>query len=397
MLEKLSNPFAERVLWMHRFLLRTAFAVSNVFGWIFVFEYFFAIQSEIGIAFSRTVLMYAFVSTVTCLLVPFSATKLRKGMRSQMMWGVVFVAIAYTLLGATFTGLFGIYSFVAVVGFGICMGVYRALYWIPYEVERYALGKRRARLLYEILIALAPVSAGYLMLWGSVPESMLLFGAVVLMILSLLPLMIIPDTYESFVWRYRETFGELFMPAHRRLLVGAMIDGVQGTGVLLVWPIIIFLVVGWSYTLFGLLLSISFLSIILMRGRVAHTPHPIGIFNSLPIRIAIVSSAWMGRLFVANPFSIIIMHLYERTAGQVHTTIDHSAHEQSADVGHFVDEYSTLREMGLSLGRMALCVVIAIVASTFSIYVACVTAFVLIAISASVSMVLSQPSSRVSL
>jgi len=45
----------------------------------------------------------------------------------------------------------------------------------------------------------------------------LLYGIAVIMILSLLPIMRISDTYEGFPWGYRETFGSFSCARIRKL------------------------------------------------------------------------------------------------------------------------------------------------------------------------------------
>jgi hypothetical protein len=343
-----------------------------------------------SVAFSRVALLYALSATVTCLVVPYAARRVRSGMNKMIFLAVLAAASAYALLASTFQGSYGAYSLFVIILVSLLLGLYRALYWVPYEVERRTTRESRGRFSHELLIALVPVGIAYTLVVGHVPESWVLLGSVSLMLLSLVPFIWIPNTYERFSWGYRETFTQLFMPAHRRLLLGALLDGVQGTAFLLVWPIAIYLIVEGSYTTFGLIISLSLLSIILIRGAVEVVERRIGVLNSTPVRIVIVSTAWIGRLFVAHPLTIVLVSAYERIGNPTGGTIDHLTHEQSADLGHFVDEYTTLREIGLSLGKMLLAMLVAICAVSYSIYVAFAVTFIFVAVTSSVSMMLHQ-------
>jgi hypothetical protein len=236
-----------------------------------------------------------------------------------------------------------------------------------------------------------PAYAGYLLGLDGVHESWLLFAAGIVMIISLIPLIRVPDVYEKFPWGYRETFGRLFSRAHRRLFLAAIIDGIQGAALLLFWPLLIFLLVGFSYPLVGLIFSFTFLLMIVTRGWVERSMNHLRVADSLPVRVVLVSSAWIGRMLVLNPLSIIIVDAYAHT-GNAKLSTDHLAFEQASDAGHYIDQYTALREIGLTIGRIGLCVVVAIVAGYFALPLVFGTAFVIAAISAGLSVLLSSTS-----
>ena len=380
---------AGNALHTHRSLLRLAFSVGNIFAWLFVFEYLYMVSGDTGVALVHTVLLYALSQTVAALLTPLTARGLRHGMQREMVFSVVTAAAAFVFLGASFQGFFGPLPLVAFAGFAVLLGIYRALYWIPYEIERHEIPSTMpARFSFEILIALVPAFIGSLLVSYGVHESWTLFGAAILMVIALLPLIWIPDRYEGFSWGYRATFGQVIDRAHRRLVFGAISDGIQGASLLLIWPLAIFLVVGWSYELLGILLSITLLVLLVVRDGMPGFTRRVRVLGSLPVRVAIVSSAWIGRILVFNPISIIVADAYLHT-GNPKISTDHNTFEQVSDAGHFVDEYTVLREIGLLIGRILLCIIFALVASTFSLFIAFGTAFVIAGIAAGLSVIVS--------
>jgi hypothetical protein len=379
---------ASEMLRNHRLLLRSAFAAVHALAWIFVFEYFFIRNGDLGVSIARVALLYALSQTATCLLTPLTVRGLRHGMKREIILGVLAGAAAFVSLGALFDGFFGALYPLAVVLFAFLLGLYRALYWVPYEVENHEMQARRVYLTYEVFVALMPVFACYMLAYDGVRESWLLFAAGAVMILSLLPVAGVPDAYEKFPWGYRETFGHLFSRAHRRLFFAAVIDGIQGAALLLLWPLAVFLIIGWSYPLFGLIFSFTLLLIIVARGWMALAMRRMNIHDSLPVRVALVSSAWVGRLFVLNPISVVIADSYAH-AGNPKISIDHPAFEQASDAGHYIDQYTTLREIGLTFGRIGLCLIVALATGILPLPLVFGTAFVIAGISAGLSVILS--------
>ncbi len=380
---------AAHALRLHRLLLRIAFSASNAFAWIFIFGFFYGLSGgDVAMGLLHAVYLYALSQTTAILLTPFAARALRDGMRREMLIGALSASAALVLLGASFTSVLGPYALFAMVGVALLLGMYRALYWVPYEVERNDIHTAPAKLSFEILVALMPAFVGSIFAYHGVYESRVLFGIAAVMLLALIPLGWIPDLYEGFPWGYLETFGQLLERPHRRLIAGAIIDGVQGAALILIWPLAIFLVLGWSVLFVGLILSFTMLMLIVSSGILRRYPRRLRIFESLPVRIAIVSSAWVGRMFIFNPVSIVAADAYLH-AGDPKISADRSTMEQSADAGHFIDEYTVVREMGLLLGRIVFCILFIVAVSLLPVAAAFAVAFIAAGIAAGFSVLLS--------
>ena len=376
---------------MHRFLMRVALSLAHVFAWIFVFEFFYSTSATTSVAFVQTTLLYGLSQVVMTLLIPITSRGLRHSMRRQMLWGTLLAATAFIFLGAVFEGYFAGLYILAIIVFALLIGAYRALYWIPYETERrHDKMNVHFRFLQEIVIALMPAFVGFMLGSQFVHESWLLYGAGVLIVLALVPLLRVVDVYENFPWNYRQTFGQFFERDHRGLVLRAVADGIQGAALLLIWPLVIFFIVGWSYFAFGALVSITLLAVLLTRGLLVGGMRGVGIHRSLLVRAAILMSAWILRGVVVNPISIIIVDIYSRGTTPHTTSIDQSTFEQSADLGLYVDEYTTLREMGMGLGRITICIIAALCAASLSISLAFLTVFSIAALSAGLSTLFSR-------
>jgi hypothetical protein len=384
---------AGTALRIHRLLLRVALSSAAVFAWIFIFQYFVHLSGSVEDAFIRVAFLYALSQLTTSLLTPLTARGLRDGIRREMVFGVLLISAAFVLLGAALAGLFGGYILLAIIAFALMLGGYRALYWVPYEAELHTTIRRPSYLSFEILVALMPVCAAYALVFLHVHQSWLLFAASVLLILSLIPLIQIPDRYERVPLGYRETFGQLFLRAHRRLFFSAVIDGTQGAALLLFWPLTVFLFVGGSYLYFGILFSITFLVLLVVRRILTQVHVHSATLRSLPVRVAIVSSAWIGRAFVGNIASVVLIDAYGHV-GNSKVSTDHLVFEQSSDGGHFIDEYTTLREIGLAVGRVIACCLVALLLGFLPVSFAIAAVFVVTGIGAGLSVIISGMPSR---
>lgn len=365
--------------------MRVAFSAANVFAWVFVFQYF-VIFHPIHDALARTALLYALVYAISSLVTPYAARRLRHGMKQGIRYGIMFASLAFMFLGLSFQGFFG-YEYVdGIVGFAIFLGLYRALYWVPYSVEASELRPQvHSSSIVEKVIALMPAIAGVILVERLLSPAWLLFLAGACILLSLIPLKRVPDIYEKFSWEYDETFSQLFARKHRVMFWRAIADGMQSAALFLLWPIAIFLIVGSSYLLLGLVLSITFFIALLFRDPFRRLVRRLDIKDISIFYAAVVMSAWVGRVLVASPFGIVLVDTYFHIGTAGKEGMDHSAFDQSADGGSFVDEYTALKEIGLGFGRIIICIVAAILSILFSISVSFLGSFLLVALAAGIS------------
>jgi len=83
------------------------------------------------------------------------------------------------------------------------------------------------------------------------------------------------------------------------------------------------------------------------------------------------SFGWIVKIFITSAFHIFLASTYHNFALIIlRTPFDALMYEKAADAGHFVDEYSTLREMYLQTGRVIIMILILIMLNFVSINVA---------------------------
>ena len=386
----------EAIFHAHRFLLRAGLAIGNVFGWIFVFEYFFLLSSSLGRALAGTLLMYALSQLITVVLTPLAAAHLSRGTRRMLVWAVVLAAGAFVILGATLGGFFDETPVAWGIGaFAVFMGAYRALYFIPYSLNRADTEKARpqGRALFEVLLALIPAFAGATLVLEAYAPLRLLFGAALFAGVSALPLFLIPDIHERFSFSYLETFRELFSPRNRRIFWTSFLEGVQGAALFLIWPLAVFLIVGWSYMLLGVIFTITLLLVMLFRILYKKYLPSTGVRYSPPVHVVLAMSGWIARLAAGTPLTVIIADSYAYAGHTPRGTLtDAFSFEQAADRGSFIDESTVLKELALAGGRIALVVIVGLCVLATPLVVAFGAAIVLAALAAGISVFLAHKS-----
>ncbi|MFA7310007.1 MAG: hypothetical protein WC050_03835 [Candidatus Paceibacterota bacterium] len=250
-------------LW-HRSLLRAALAGAQVFGWIFVFQFFFVRSGSIAHAVSSLALTYALTHVVVILLTPLAARRLRNGFKRLIVYAALSLSAAFAILAASFAGYLGPIGW-GIGLFAILLGVYRALYWIPYEVARERTPGYRNRFV-EAGIAVVPALAGLFLTTGVYAPVALLSMAVFVIVISMIPIAFMDEQHEGYEWRYRETFHELFASARRRMLFESISSGIEMATLLILWPLVVFLLLGWSYPMLGIVLSLTYVVAIVLRS-----------------------------------------------------------------------------------------------------------------------------------
>jgi hypothetical protein len=174
-------------------------------------------------------------------------------------------------------------------------------------------------------------------------------------LLSIIPIFYVRDIHEKFSWKYRETYVQLFHIENRTLVLGTFLEGISGAGLLLFWPLAVFLIVGSSYGMLGIILTLTFLVAILMRGVVRRLMRRLRLTETVLMNLIFAVTPWLFRLVVGTPLGIMLVDSYFYTTTPRRIGVDPLSFEQTADGGSYVDEYTALKEISLALGRIVIC------------------------------------------
>ncbi|MEK7628723.1 MAG: MFS transporter [Patescibacteria group bacterium] len=347
-------------LYIHRLLMHAAFVVAGVFTVVFVYKYFHDSLWAVLTVFGS---MYF----LTALLTPLSGKLLSHlGLRTLIVLALPFSSVGVLALYHLSVNPGGEPLVWVMVVFVVCSALYRAFYWLPYQVDMTRLidrGHRGSQV--ALLMSVADVNVVVMPFWGGLIVAQYGFDALFILSLlltmaALLPLMYIQNHFEEYSWGFMQSFRELFSAKHRPLFAAYVGDGAQSAAQVIVWPLFVFLLLDQEYVALGAITALTFLAVMCLQFTVGH------LFDSghkkrvLWWGAVFSASGWFLRLFVATPLGIFVVDTYHGVGQSVNRmTIDAMTYEQAADNGRYIDEYTALKEIGLNLGRTFCLLVVA--------------------------------------
>ncbi len=365
---------------IHRLVIRAALAAAHLFAWVFIFQYFYIQTRSIAAALASVLLTYALTHTIVVLVTPLSAHRLRHGFRRTLIFATVLLAASFAALALGFSGALGDVG-LGIALFAVLTGVYRAFYWAPYAIAK-EIAPVPKREWVEIVVALAPLAAGLYLAYDAASVAAFLYAAGAVALLACIPLASVREAYEGFSWGYRASFHELFDDRNKILLRSSILSGMEAASLFVLWPITVFTLIDWSYPLLGVVMSLTLIFTLIAKKLFSPT------LETMPVRVLplVAVSGWVMRLGVGGFVSAILVDTYFHTAGRSATRgLDIDTQEHVADSHTFVDEYTVLKEMGMALGRIALCLVTVFLLWLLPLPYALVIAFLVAGLAAGLS------------
>jgi len=341
-----------QALYTSRTLTRFGLATLGVFMPIFFYTHF-------DHSISAVLALYTAIYGSYALLVPLSVRLLRVwGTRTMML--LALGAVSANLVALYF---YDMYPDIAVLIYIATATLYQLLYWVPYHVDfaeslSPAMRGRQLALLRNIAgvaIVVTPVIGGFLI--TAVGFSAAFLFALVLILLSMVPLIHTQNIRERYSWGYWETYRHLLARANRPLVLANMANGAQGVALTIVWPVFIFTLLDERYTALGIIVALSLLVTIILRATIGKLFDTWSEKKVVVVSVILATTGWVAKIFVQTPLQVFVADSYHN-AGNIARALafDAATYEQAADNGRFVDEYTTLKEMALNIGRVLMLV-----------------------------------------
>ena len=334
---------------------RSIFLISSGLLTIFLPIFLYEVFSR---NFQYTILFYLLGSLTYGALVAFGAQFLNKfGFKRALVLATVWGASFYISLFSI--EKFGFIKILIPITF-LSLLLFRIFYWVPYRIDfakftdRQNRGKQVSMLFATITFfgALGPIAAGWII--NNYGFSALFLTATSLFVFAVAPFSIIPRTKEKFTWSYKQTWKHLLSRKNRHIVLGLMANGAENTIGLVVWPIFIYLLLDGNY------LEIGALSSFIVAGTIVFQLLAGKYLDKMPekekmLRLGSIFTAlgWVLKIFVITAFHIFAAGLYHSiTRILTRTSIETMFYELAADSGHYIDEYTVLREMAISMGNV---------------------------------------------
>ncbi len=144
---------------------------------------------------------------------------------------------------------------------------------------------------------------------------------------------------------------------NRKLLLAYGGDGAEGMVGIVIWPIFIFQLLNGNYLAVGIISSLIIVASVALRLVVGALTDKMSKRKLIKVGFILYAVGWIGKVFIQTAFQIFIVSSYHSFAAVVRRTpFTTLMYEQAADRGHYVDEYTVLREISLNIGRVLMLV-----------------------------------------
>lgn len=243
----------------------------------------------------------------------------------------------------------------------ISITLIRNTFWLPFHVDSAEFSSKKDRgkqfgLIFSIgsiLTIIAPVLGGFI-IDKSGDFELLVTLSLIISILSAIPFYFLPDNNEQVSWTYFETYKYFFHPYNRRMVLAYMADGAVGVINSTFWPLFIFTLMDEQFKEIGILSGAIILAGLILRLFIGNLLDKFNKVKLVRIGAVLNSMGWIFKMAVVSALQIFFVSLYHTLAVIIlRTSLDTLVYEKAADRGHYIDEYTLIKEMAMHLGRVA--------------------------------------------
>ena len=218
----------------------------------------------------------------------------------------------------------------------------------------------------EVMLTLTPIVSGIIIASHGF-NAMFLF-ATIFMFLSAIPLFFIEKTYEVYSFKYFETFRKILDKDNRPMALAQFGDGIQSAVRVAIWPIFIYGLLDGQYVAIGVVTSLTIFLLIALRFVMGTLEDRIDRKKLLRFGSFFSTTGWIIKVFIDTGFEIFVADTYHKVGRMVNRlTFDITTYDQASDNGHYIDEYTVIKEVSLNAGRGTMLVSAIWLASTFGI------------------------------
>lgn len=351
----------------NRLLSFTASSIVGVFLPIFLYEFF-----DLSIV---AVLLWYAINFVVKLPFQVWAAQIfsRTGLIVSMVFGTFGIMLFYWAFYVLDTGSrFDPYLLMTIGIMGLT--IVSCFYWSPFHIDYAQLGPKQARGAYlgrlyatqQLIQVVAPVLAGWVIVTYGFHLNF--FLGLVIAGVSIVPLLFLPPVRVKYEFGFWESFRRLFDKKFRPMSLSMMAFGAENIVGVVVWPIFLYAIFHGEYLEIGAFAGIIVvigLALELLVGRETDRFSPARLIK---YGTGIYALGWVWKGLVETVVGVFAASTFHSVGAiMLRTPMDTLMYEQAADSGHYIDEYTVLREIALGMGRVLMLLFLVAVTSIFSI------------------------------
>jgi MFS family permease len=294
-----------------------------------------------------------------------SKISFRKALSLSVVGGIIFYTSLYF-----FELNLAVFAVLAVIGATFD----RSLYWVPFHsgFAKFTDKKTRGRTLalltsiISLLTIALPIIAGFVI--TQYGFNVLFLIVIFIYTVSMVPLFTLPPIREYYTFGYIQSWKILFHKRDRRILFTYMADGANDVVNTVIWPIFIWQILNGNYQVVGFVASLIILATIVLRLAMGNYADKFNKKKLLRYGTIFYSFGWLFKVFIETGFQVFIASTYHNFAAvAMRTPFNALMYEKAADSGHYMDEYSVLREMALNFGRVIMIISLIILFNFFGL------------------------------
>ncbi len=278
----------------------------------------------------------------------------RRALRTSVFLGASYYAAFYFISEKNFHYLIPVIL--------LLLTLYRLLYWLPYHVDfaKFTDKKNRGRQISALMATRMVISVFIPVIGGFVISRFgfdsLFVTAIILYLVSGIPYLTIPRTEEKFSWTYRQTLKNLFAKKNRRSLLAFAANGAETGTTLVIWPIFLYQLLNGDYFKIGALSTLIIAATVILQltiGKKLDKTKRKDRF--LKFGSLFYSAGWILKIFIQTAFQIFVVGAFHNVSRIFTSTpFNTLSYDIMADQGHYVDEFTVLREIAINTGRITI-------------------------------------------
>jgi len=256
----------------------------------------------------------------------------------------------------------------------IILTIGRTFFWLPFHTDLAIYTGKEDRgktlgVLYAsstLLGVVMPFIAGILI--ARFDYNIVFVISIIIYLFSIIPYFKLPRTSENYSWGYIETFKQYCSRANRKLVLSNMANGAENAVGIIIWPVFIWKLLEGSYVAVGAISSLIVLVTVLVELSVGKYTDVWNKRKMVHWGSLMYAVGWFAKVFVLTSMQIFIVGAYHSFALIFKDTpFDTLNYELLADQGHFVDEYTVLKELAVQFGKVLILGFAVIIALNFGV------------------------------
>lgn len=341
----------------NRMIATAAWSVIGVFFPIFLFEYFGSLTLVLVwylISYGLRIPLQPIVAKVFA----------RIGLLPSMFIGQIgicffFIALYLLEVQAPISEMF----LLGLSIFGLL--VVATFYWSPFHIDMATLstkGKvgRQVSMRYSIqrlIGVLMPIGSGAIILYYGYHINFIL--SLFLLIASMVPLFFLRNKYVRYEFGFFETFQKMFSKKFREMSVSMVAYGAENVVGVIIWPLFLYMIFEGDYLNIGAFTAVVVVISVLLEIFVGRETDKWSAKKMMKIGTGVYALGWLGKAIVDTVIGVFAASTFHSIGSiLLRTPVDALMYEQAADAGHYIDEYTTIREIALNIGRASMIVIL---------------------------------------